>query len=289
MMRQVFKWSSFVAVIFFWSSTIGAQGAANCDLGELLDCDLDQPKKSSGWRFGVGVATAVNIPDYIGSDESRNFLLPVPYISYVGEKLRIGQGGIVGQLFKSDKWFLSVSLSGAIPVDSDDNAARKGMNDLDAVFEYGPSLKYYIYGSERQPDALFLDLNVREARTIEFDNLQFSSSPSLVMRKKLQQNYFGGAVSWVARFRWEFVSDQYADYFYSVAPKFETANRPEYRAKGGSAGYRINSNIRWKKNQHVVGIFMAFADLNDAAFVDSPLVKTKQHWYGGMSYFWLFD
>lgn len=270
------------------SQHVLAKDAASCDMGELLGCDADLEKSTSGWRFGVGVAAAQNIPHYIGSDETRNFVLPVPYISYQGPKLSIGQGGIVGKLFRSERWFLSLSLSGAIPVNSDSNNARRGMDDLDAVFEYGPSLKYYFLGTDTNPNALFIDLNFREARTLEFDTLDLSSSPSLALRQKFDKPVWGGSLSWVLRYRLEYVSNRYADYFYSVPEQFSTSQRPTYRAKGGSAGYRVTTTWRWRKDHHLLGMFMAYADINQASYVNSPLVKTTHHLYGGLSYFWLF-
>ena len=40
------------------------------------------------WEFGLG-ATGLTLPDYRGSDESRDYLLPFPYLIYRGEHLRV--------------------------------------------------------------------------------------------------------------------------------------------------------------------------------------------------------
>jgi len=42
------------------------------------------------WEFGIG-ATAFTFPDYRGSDESRGYLLPFPYLIYRGDVLRVAQ------------------------------------------------------------------------------------------------------------------------------------------------------------------------------------------------------
>ena len=134
---------SSLFVIGLFSSYSQADGAT-CDVSKELDCDARLTSEESGqWIFGAGLGGVVGVPEYIGSDETRNVLLPLPYISYNGPRLRISRSGITGKLFNSDKWFLSLSLSGAIPVDSKDNEARAGMEDLEAVIEYGPSLKYF--------------------------------------------------------------------------------------------------------------------------------------------------
>jgi outer membrane scaffolding protein for murein synthesis (MipA/OmpV family) len=266
--------------------------AGGCDILEVIDCDknvVTSKEEKGKWILGVGLAHAHGVPDYIGSDESRNLTLPLPYILYNGPKMKISSSGINRKLFHHDKLFVSLSLSGAIPVDSDKNQARKGMDDIDAVFEYGPSFKYFLQGNNKSGSALFIDLNFREARTLKLDSLNFSSSPSVVFRKKLQQDYFLGRVSMSSTFKFEFVSDKYAQTFYGVDEAFETATRESYKAKGGYAGFRFNSSLRWQRDNQIVSLFFAYSDISAAKYVSSPLVKVTSHSLFGGSYFWLFD
>lgn len=263
--------------------------AAQCDLVSQLACSTEVEEQSSKLVLGLGVGTAVGVPEYVGSDETRNFLLPLPYISYNGPRLKVSQSGITGKLFNSDKWFLSLSLSGAIPVSSKDNAARAGMEDLEAVFEYGPSLKYFFNGSEGSDDALFFDFNFRQARTISFDALGVNASPSLVWRNKLPFQLYGGELKLTSQIRWEFVSSEYANYFYGVTAKDVTNTRAEFQANGGFAGYRVNNSLRWQKGNIVLSAFVGYANISGAEFVHSPLVKRHQHLFAGGAFFWLFD
>jgi outer membrane scaffolding protein for murein synthesis (MipA/OmpV family) len=266
--------------------------AGSCDVFEVIDCDKNTipPKEEKGrWILGVGLAYAHGVPDYIGSDESRNLTLPLPYILYNGPKMKISSSGINRKLFHNDKLFVSLSLSGAIPVDSDKNQARKRMDDIDAVIEYGPSFKYFLQGNNKADSALFIDLNFREARTLKLDSLNFSSSPSVVFRKKLQQDYLGGRVSMSSTFKFEFVSDKYAQTFYGVDEAFETETRESYKAEGGYAGIRFNSSLRWQRDNQIVSLFFAYSDIRAAKYVSSPLVKVTSHSLFGGSYFWLFD
>lgn len=263
---------------------------ATCDVSKELDCDARLASdESATWIFGAGVGGVIGVPEYIGSDETRNVLLPLPYISYNGPRLRISRSGITGKLFNSDKWFLSLSFSGAIPVDSKDNQARAGMEDLEAVIEYGPSLKYFFQGQDDSDRALYFDFNFREARTLSFDTLKINASPSLVWRSKLDQSVFGGEVKLTSQIRWEFVSDDYAQYFYGVTAKDVTANRGFYAADGGYAGYRINNSVRWQKDDVVFSFFVGYANISGASFADSPLVKRDSHVFAGSALFWLFD
>ena len=262
--------------------------AASCDVVQQLDCADAAEDGEGSWQFGVGVATAFQIPEYIGSDEARNYFVPVPYITYNGPKLKVSQSGITGKLFNSERWFLSLSLSGAIPVDSDKNNARKGMSDLDAVFEYGPSLKYFFSGDDSSNNAFSFAFNFLEARTLSFDTCEISSRSAFVGRKKMEQQYWQVNLSVFGQVRWEFVSNRYADYFYVVESQYQTEQRAVDKAKGGYAGFRLSQGLRWQKGNQVLSLFLAYADITKASYAKSPLVKTDSHFYGGSAYFWLF-
>lgn len=266
-----------------------AVDSASCDVIQELDCEDKLGTEEKGELvLGVGVGAALGVPDYIGSDETRDLLLPLPYISYNGPRLKVSQSGITGKLFNSEKWFFSLSLSGAIPVDSSNNKARAGMEDLEAVFEYGPSLKYFFQGQDDTENALYLDLNFREARTLSLSTLDLNASPSVVWRKRLENSYFSGQVNVSSQFRLEFVSNAYANYFYGISQPEATAIREAFRASGGFAGYRFNNSLRWRKGPHQVSFFLGYANIASASFVDSPLVKRKSHVYSGGAYFYLF-
>src|SRR4030042_1849052 len=101
---------------------------------------LGQEKKPV-WELGVG-AGLLYIPDYRGSNESRFYVLPYPYVVYRGDILKVDKQKISGQVFKTDRVLLDISFYGSVPVDSDKNSARAGMEDLDPTFEIGPALEF---------------------------------------------------------------------------------------------------------------------------------------------------
>ena len=98
------------------------------------------------WELGIGIS-GITFPDYVGSDERRTWPLPFPYVVYQSRRIKVDQGTVSGILPLTDRLSLDVSAGGALPVDSSHNKAREGMDDLDAVGEIGPSLKYDIYRS----------------------------------------------------------------------------------------------------------------------------------------------
>jgi len=84
------------------------------------------------WELGAGVA-AFSFPSYRGSDQSNNFLMPVPHFTYHSDFLKADRHGIRGSFFDSDRIDLTVSAALSPPANSDDIAARTGMPDLKGV------------------------------------------------------------------------------------------------------------------------------------------------------------
>jgi len=81
------------------------------------------------WELGAGVA-AFSFPSYRGSDQSNNFLMPVPHFTYHGQFLKADRHGVRGSFFDSDRLDLTVSAAlSPPPANSDDIAARTGMPD----------------------------------------------------------------------------------------------------------------------------------------------------------------
>ena len=83
-----------------------------------------------------------DIPHYLGSDQSEQYALPVPYIRYQSDYLDIDRNSFTGYLWQQGNLHLDISAGVSIAVDSKDNTAREGLDDLDWVFELGPSLNY---------------------------------------------------------------------------------------------------------------------------------------------------
>ncbi len=126
-----------------------------------------QPPRVPLWEIGLfnGVA---QLPHYRGSDEYKLWALPLPYLIYRGEILRTNKDGVRGVFFKSSQFELSLSGSGNPPVD-DDNEARDGMPDLDAIGEIGPALKWFLTGPmSRNP--IYLKFSARGAVSAGIDH-----------------------------------------------------------------------------------------------------------------------
>ena len=123
------------------------------------------------WEIGAGFA-AIDFPLYRGSADRRSYLLPTPHFVYNGEVLQIKRERVRGLIFRSENIELDISLNGSVPAKSSDSAARKGMPNLDATLELGPSLSYHFYYSADKKTNFDLRLPLRSVTASDFKRFQ---------------------------------------------------------------------------------------------------------------------
>lgn len=231
-------------------------------------------------EIGAGLAT-LNLPDYPGADQRNYYVLPFPYVIYRGERLQAGRDGIRGMLFSHPRVDLDISAGGSLPVNSEDNRARSGMDDLDFSFEVGPSLRFKM--RDRVDEKFQLRLNLRALLAIDgFPSADYEGwvfNPELRWWRYIDERFMFG-VGLQARYG----SREYHQYFYGVAPQFATSDRPAYQAGRGYNSTGANVFMRWKINGDWrlaggIGVY----DLHDAEFDDSPLFKRNNGAYIGFS------
>lgn len=241
------------------------------------------------WEAGAG-ATIISLPHYRGSDERKNWILPFPYVVYRGEFLQTDERRVRGLFFKTDRAELDVSINGTPPVKSDEDDARRGMPNLDATLEIGPSLNLPLLRTDDRKTRLELRLPVRAVLAADLSHVNFAGwifQPNLNVDVR---EPFGFE-------RWNFgmlagpmFSDsRYNQYFYGVDPAFATATRPAYNAAGGYAGTQFLVSVSKRYRAFWVGGFARWDTLNKAVFADSPLVKTSQYFAAGFAAAWMID
>lgn len=241
------------------------------------------------WELGAGVA-GLHLPDYRGSDESRDYFAPFPYVIYRGERLRVSEEGIRGLLFESDTVALDLSVAAAVPVDSEDNAARRDMPDLDPAFEIGPVLKVRLAGNAEKRSYWELNLPLRAVVATDFadsTDIGWIFNPHLDYVRNFPMA--GGRLRLVASWGPLWASEKYHDYYYQVDPAYATAQRPIFNARSGYSGHRFLVTLGKRLNSRMVlGAFLRYDDLRGTAFEDSPLVKRKESLMGGVALTWIF-
>jgi len=243
-------------------------------------------KEEPLWEAGLGVG-ALSFPDYRGSDERQLYPVPVPYFVYRGEFLKSDRDGVRGKLLNREFVELNASVSATIPVQSEDNGARRGMADLRPTVELGPSLELHVWRSADRDMKVDLVLPVRAPVTLE-------SSPQFIgwvfsPRINLDVENIGGEDGWnfgigVGPL---FADDRYHEYFYNVAPEFATAERPAYDAGGGYSGAHLLTAVSKRFPSYWVGAYVRYDVLSGAAFEDSPLLRQKSYIAGGFGIAWI--
>jgi outer membrane scaffolding protein for murein synthesis (MipA/OmpV family) len=240
------------------------------------------------WELGAGAAV-VNLPDYRGSDESRVYALPIPYVVYRGETLKVDRQRVRGLLFASDILELDASVSGSVPVRSRDNRARAGMPDLDPTLEIGPSVNLALHRGMSGRLNLELRLPLRAVESFDSHGVSHQGwlfHPHLNVDLKGVLPGPGWNLGLLAGPL--FGSRGYHDYFYGVRPELARADRPAYEAKGGYSGMQFTAALSKRFQHYWFGAFFKADSLHDAAFIDSPLVKRKHSLAGGVAIAWVF-
>lgn len=238
------------------------------------------------WEFGMGVG-ALAFPDYRGSDESQVYPVPVPYFVYRGDIFKADRDGARAEVFDRKYAELSISANATIPVASKHNAARRGMSNLRPTVELGPSLDLHVWHSADARMQLDVVMPLRAPVTVE-------SSPRSIgwvfaPRVNLDVADVAGRSGWNFGIGGGplFADRKFHRYFYSVAPRFATPERPEYEAKGGYSGMHLLASISKRFPDFWVGAYLRYDALHGAAFDDSPHVKTKSYLAGGFGIAWL--
>jgi len=239
------------------------------------------------WELGAGVA-ALSFPAYRGSDEQQDFLLPVPFFTYHGEILKADRHGVRGELFDTDRLELTISAALSPPAPSDDVRAREGMPDLKAIFELGPELDLTLWRSANRARFLKLLLPLRAAYAMEGPprDVGWVFHPKL----NLDVTDLPGLPGWnLGLLAGPLFGDQRQNaYFYSVSPRYATANRPAYEAESGYGGMQYLASVSKRFSQVWVGAFARYDNLSGATFQDSPLVRQTDNFSGGVAISWIF-
>jgi outer membrane protein len=236
------------------------------------------------WELGLG-AGAIAFQDYRGSNTTHAYPLPVPYVVYNGKFLKADRDGVRGTLFNQDWLEINLSFNLTTPVRND--RERSGMPDLRSTVEMGPSFDFHLFRSDDRKVKLDLRMPLRAAATVESSPsiIGWTFSPRLNVDLKDPFGLPGWHLGLLAGPL--FANRRYHDYFYSVAPQFATASRPEFSARGGYAGTQTLTAVSKRYPKFWVGAYMRYDTLAGAVFVDSPLVQRKSYWTGGFGFAWM--
>lgn len=240
------------------------------------------------WEAGAGVA-GIDFPHYRGSNERSAYLLPVPFLIYRGDILKVDRQRVRGLFLHNDHAELDVSMNGSVPVKH--NVARQGMPDLDPTLEIGPSLNLHLYQTKSNEARLELRLPVRSVIASDFSYLHdvgwlFQPVLNLDVDDVFDQKGWnlGMGIGPI------FTDRRYNQYFYGVDARFESLpDRPAYAASGGYAGSQFVAALTRRFPKKWLSGFVKWDNLRGAVFEDSPLVKSKESVTAGFALTWVFS
>ena len=249
-----------------------------------LAASLARAEQLPLWEAGLGIG-ATTLPHYRGSDQSRTWVLPVPYVVYRGESLKVDDDRRIRGLFGEDVE-LEFSLNGSPPAKNND--ARRGMPDLDATLEIGPALNIALIRSKDAAEKLELRLPVRTVIASDFSHFRhigwiFQPNLSLDFKNVLENRGWnlGLQTSLI------YTDRRYNQYFYAVDPMFATADRPAFNPSGGYGGTTLLAALSKRFPNFWVGAFAKWDSVGGAVFADSPLVRTRSNLSGGLGIAWI--
>lgn len=239
------------------------------------------------WEFGVG-AFGVSTPAYPGADDRNGRVLALPYLLYRGEVLRADQNGVGARLFRSERTEFDIGLAGALPSDSDDVDARRGMPDLGTLFEFGPRLKIKL--ADLSPTSrLRAELPLRaviEARG-GLRRQGWTFEPKLAYETRGLPGMAAGPWSFEANASVVFGDKRLNRYFYEVAPQYASASRPAYEADAGLVLARVGlfATRQMNPDLRVFG-FVRYESYAGSANRDSPLHLKNSGASAGIGFAW---
>lgn len=243
--------------------------------------ELTPPKK---WEFGLGVG-AVAGPDYRGSNETRSYVAPIPYVVYRGKFIQSDRDGLRGQFKRTDNYEFTLSLSANVTPESHKNSLRAALDlpELGSTLELGPALNINLTGPNLR-EGWLLSIPLRGVFAIGGDDtghIGYVFQPQLMYRQRWQN------FSLTYRSSLSYASDDYHDYYYSVPAENANQEFAAYQAKAGYSGWANQIAIGRQFGDWHAGLFIRHDYLGNTEFLDSPLIQTRSAVRGGLAIIWV--
>jgi len=265
---------------------LGTYGTASWAADKEEPVMLERPL----WEVGFGAGGIVQ-PHYPGAGERQTRGLALPYMVYRGDILRIGDGQSARAVAAENSFYeLSLSFDAAFDADSEGNDLRRGMPDLDFIFQVGPQLRFNLASrelSDTSSNELQFSLQARGAFSTDFGRIDHRG---YVLEPMLRYNHYGlfdprFALMVSLRPMWA-TRDLHA-YFYDVKPEHTTAFRDQYRADDGYFGTGLHFYGTWhfsEKLRMFLGLQTNWH--HGAANEHSPLFEDRQTIGFGLGFIW---
>jgi MipA family protein len=240
-------------------------------------------------RYEAGLAIGgFRIPEYPGSNENRTIVLPLPFFVYRGDVVRADRGGgLRGRFFRSDRLEFDVSFGAAFPANSQDNEARRDMQDIDWIGEVGPRIRYFVI----KTPLVRMDLNFAARHVFSTNFHSRWNNQGLVLNPEIQFRHralFDDATTFVAALDFRTASKELMEYLFEVSERDVTPTRPRYEAEAGYFGTGLTLFAVKAFQNRRLNLFtgVSFANYDGARNLDSPLLRDRSttSLFFGLSY-----
>lgn len=241
------------------------------------------------WEAGV-LAAGGYVSHYPAASDGQFRALPIPYIIYRGDTLRIGDQGLVRARTElaDERLELDIGLDGAFDVDSDNNAARRGMPNLDLLIEAGPKATWHMR-PKTDPLQVNLSLEVRAVISAEFVSFGYEGMTVTPEISAFDREFLGTRLMAYGAIGPIFGYDGINEYFYQVDAAYATPDRPAYRADSGYIGTETTVGLAYPVTERLL-VFAAaqIGYYGGARNEDSPLHRDDWNVNAGAGLRWSF-
>ncbi|TKB44218.1 MipA/OmpV family protein [Thalassotalea mangrovi] len=223
---------------------------------------------------------------YPASADSQHKLLPVPFFIYRGEYLRIGDDAIVKAVaVEKERIKVDLSLSGAFNSDSEDSEIRRGMPDLDFLFEMGPEVSLRL--NDSTTSELWLNIQLRGVFSTDFSGIDhhgYVFEPEFSWESDqigiANTTFFISAAP-------IFATEKTHEYFYQVDEVYATDFRPAYDAGAGYLGTKTAFSLKYEHDDDItVFAGVRFGIWSGSVNADSPLYQDSFTYGVGLGVKW---
>ncbi len=219
-------------------------------------------------ELGVGGGGGM-LQDYPGSDQAHFHWAVFPVVFYHGKIFRSDRrDGVYARVVKKPRFGVDLSGGGYFPTDSADNRAREGMESLGWLGELGPRLYFRAY-----------DEDAKLLRVFTFARGAVSAHANQVHARGA---LFGLGVGYdqergpftiFTKITAHWATQEYNDYFYTVTPRFATAERPTYYSEAGYLGTWVQAGASYEWPRWTVSAGLLAMSTKGSANEASPLFK----------------
>lgn len=235
------------------------------------------------WEAGV-FGAGITQPAYPGADERASLLFGLPFVIYRGEYLRIDRSTVGVRAIKTPRSELDVGFAASLGSRAEGIEARRGMDDLGMLLEFGPRLKINIGDASADPGASRIQIPVRGVFDVN-DHFRFRGIAyelQWVKDMELPKNW-----SVTTNLAAVFGDQQLVDTFYRVAPGEATPVRPAYAATGGLIALRASlwASHLFTPDMRIIS-YLRFDSVAGAANHGSPLIRRDSGWTVGLGLAW---